>query len=123
EPNSLRSGLHRQLVTAAEQHQRMVTNVIHGWRIGFRDLLGQNLSGIRGVAESAGAREHVRKGVARSLDIQPLPLTGRNENIEVMRIGGQALYWPLFAPEFATDDAHFGAVIVGDLGNRARGNV
>ena len=39
EPNSLGSGLHRDLIAAVEQHQRVITDVVHGHRFGLSDLL------------------------------------------------------------------------------------
>ena len=65
------------LVAAVEQHQRVIAGVVHRRRVGLRDLLGQHRARIRGVAERARAREHVGEGVARGLDLEPLPLARR----------------------------------------------
>ena len=115
--------LDSDFVAAVEEHQRVIFDVVDRLRIGFGYLFGQNGARFRGIAERAGAREHVSKGVARGLDFEPLALTGRNGNVEVIRISSHALDRPLFAPELATDDAHAGAIVVSDLGYGAGRNV
>ena len=101
----------------------MITDIVHGRRIGLRDPFGKNGAGTRGVAERARAREHVCEGIARGLDFEPLSLSRGNRDIQVIRVGGHSFHRALSAPELAADDAHAGAVIVGDLGYRTRRNV
>ena len=40
EPNSLGSGLHRDLIATIEEDERVIRSVVHGRRVGFSDLLG-----------------------------------------------------------------------------------
>src|SRR5437899_3603563 len=123
ESNPLVPCLHHDLVSAVEEYQRMIPDVVHWPAIGFRDMLSQYRARIRGVAERAGAREHVGKRVTRSVDFEPFPLTRRHKNVEVIRIGSYSFHRPLFAPEFTTDDSHASAVVVSHLGYRARRNI
>src|SRR2546427_7118786 len=123
ESNPLVPCLHHDLVSAVEEYQRMIADVVHRPAIGFRDMLSQYRARIRGVAERAGAREHVGKRVTRSVDVEPFPLTSRHKNVEVIRIGSYSFHRPLFAPEFTTHDSHASAVVVSHLGYRARRNI
>src|SRR5438094_10247798 len=80
-----------------EEHQRVVTDIVHGRRIGFLDLLRQNRAWIRRIAEGARAHEHVGNSIARGLDFETLPLARGNRDIEVIRIGCRAFpTGPLF---------------------------
>ena len=86
-------------------------------------LLGQDAVRVRGVGEAAGAREHVGEGVALGLDLERLALAGRHRDVEVARVGGDAVDGAAPTPELAADDPHHRAVVVddlGDLGARAR---
>jgi hypothetical protein len=111
-PNSLRPCLHSNLIAPVEEHQRVIPNVVHRRCIGFRGLLGENGTGIRRVAEGAGAGEDVGKCVASYLHFESLPLAGRHRDIEVIWIRGHAFHRPRLAPELATDDAHPGTVVI-----------
>jgi len=101
--------LHHDLDATVEEHQRVVTDIVHGRRIGFLDLLRQNRAWIRRIAEGARAHEHVGKSIARGLDFEALPLARGNRDIEVIRIGCRAFHRSSLPPELAADDAHAGA--------------
>src|SRR5207249_4864258 len=95
--DTLVARLHHDLDATVEEHQRVVTDIVHGRRIGFLDLLRQNRAWIRRVAEGARAHEHVGKSIARGLDFETLPLARGNRDIEVIRIGCRAFpTGPLF---------------------------
>jgi hypothetical protein len=55
--------------------------------------------------------------VALDLDLEGLALARRHEDVEIARIGGDALDRALLAPELAADDAHARAVVVDDFGD------
>src|SRR5205807_10347582 len=57
ESNPLAPCLHHDLVSAVDEHQRMIADVVHRPAIGFRDMLSQYRARSRGVAERAAARE------------------------------------------------------------------
>ncbi len=50
--------------------------------------------------------------MARGFDRERLPAAGRDGDIEVDGIGGDAVHRTLLAPEASTHDAHLGAVVV-----------
>ena len=62
-------------------------------------LLGQHAVRVRGVGEAAGAGEDVGEGVALGLDLQGLALARRHRDVEVTRVGGDAVDGPAPAPE------------------------
>src|SRR2546428_12178102 len=100
ESNPLVPCLHHDLVSAVEEYQRMIADVVHWPAIGFRDMLSQYRARIRGVAERAGAREHVGKRVKRRVDFEPLPLNTRPKNLEEIRIESYSIPRPLLPPAF-----------------------
>ena len=53
--------------------------------------------------------------MALDLDLEGLALARRHEDVEIARIGGDAVDRALLAPELAADDAHARAVVVDDL--------
>src|SRR5438046_5248652 len=105
ESNPLVPCLHHDLVSAVEEYQRMIADVVHRPAIGFRDMLSQYRARIRGVSKHAGAREHVGKRVTRSVDFEPFPLARRPKNVEVIRIGSYSFHPPLCAPTFTPEDS------------------
>src|SRR5207253_9433579 len=66
ESNPLVPFLHHDPVSAVEEYQRMIADVVHRPTIGISYTLSQYRARIRGVAERAGARRHVGKRVTRS---------------------------------------------------------
>ncbi len=80
-------------------------------------LLGQDAVRVRGVGEVAGAGEDVGEGAALGLDRQRLALARRHRDVEVARVGGDAVDGAAPAPELAADDPHHRAVVVDDLGD------
>jgi len=46
EADALVAGLHHDLVAAVKEHQRVIAHVVDGRRVRFRDLLGQNRTGM-----------------------------------------------------------------------------
>ena len=119
EADALLAGLHRDLVAAVEHDERAVAGLLAHERPRRPpvDSFGQHAERRRGVAERAGAREDVGEGVAVDLHWEGLPLARRHRDVEVERIGGDALDRALLAPEVAADHAHRGAVVVDDLGD------
>src|SRR5207237_1681203 len=75
ESNPLVPCLHHDLVSAVEEYQRMIADVVHWPAIGFRDMLSQYRARSRGVAERAGAADSVARRVTRRVDFDPYPLT------------------------------------------------
>src|SRR3989442_14275733 len=100
ESNPLVPCLHHDLVSAVEEYQRMIADVVHWPAIGFRDMLSQYRARIRGVAERAGAREHAGKRVPRSGDFEPFPSTRRDKNVRVIRTVETSFHRSPFAPDF-----------------------
>jgi hypothetical protein len=76
-----------------------------------------------GVAEAAAALEHVGERVPALVHRERLALSGRHRNVEVGRIGRDAVDRPLLPPEAAAHHAHARAVVVHDLGNVLRAHV
>ena len=116
-------GPDHDLVAAIEEDQRVIAGVVPGRGVRIRRRLGQDPLWIRGVAEAAGAGENVGERVAPGLDLEPLPLTGRDRHVEVARIGGHPFDGPPLAPELTADDAHGSPIIISDLGDGARRDV
>src|SRR5215217_376046 len=86
-------------------------------------LLGQHAERLRRRAERARSVEYVSEAVALHLDRQRLSLPGRDEDIEITRIGRHPFDRAALAPEVAANDTHAGAVVVDDLGDHASRNV
>src|SRR5437879_6319761 len=101
----------------------MITGVVLRRSVWLRNLLSQDRACVRCVAECARSGKNIRKGIARGLDLQPLLLSRRDRDIDVIRIGGDPFDWPTLSPKLATDDTHTGAIVIGDFRNRARRNV
>src|SRR4029077_8489337 len=87
ETNSFAASLHHDLISAVEEHQRMIADVVDGRGVWFCYVVREHRPRFRGVPERTGASEHVRKGVARSLDLQPLANSRWHRNVEVIGIG------------------------------------
>ena len=73
--------------------------------------------------ETAGAIEDIGKAVAIHLDRQGLAFAGRYVDIEISRICGDAVDGASLAPEVPADDAHGGAIVIGDLGDVCTGHI
>src|SRR5215211_2409481 len=86
-------------------------------------LLRQHAERLRRRAERARSVEYVSEAVTLHLDRQGLSLSGRDEDIEIARLGGHPFDRSAPAPEVAANDAHTGAVVVDDLGDHAGRNV
>src|ERR1019366_3100363 len=84
------------------------------------DAFGGDGEGAGGVAEFAGAGEDVGEGVAGGVDGEAFAFAGRDGDVEVDRVGGDAGDGTFFAPERAADDAGLRAVVVGDIGDFGR---
>src|ERR1700683_1166688 len=121
--NPLVAGLNHDLVTAVEQHQRVIADIVTGLRVGIRGFFGSHPTRLRGIPDSARTGKHISKRVASSLDFDPLLLSRGDRDVKVIRISSHAFDWPSLAPKLAADDAHARAIIVGDLGDRARRNI
>src|ERR1700693_5752196 len=123
ETDTLVSSLDSEFVAAVAPHHRWAGHLMLRRRLGGCRLFSQNRARIRGIAKRAGACEDIGKGVPRRFDLEPLPLTWANRDVEVIRIGRHPFHRSPLSPELATDDTHTRAVIVGVLGNCTRGNV
>src|SRR5437660_3984366 len=121
--DSFAAGLHHDLISTIEEHERMIADVVDGRGVGVNDLIRENRPRIRCVAECARARKDVGKGVSRRLNLEPLAKSRRNRNVEITGIRRHAFDWTSLARELAANDAHSSAVIIGDLGNRAGRNI
>src|SRR6202049_3778185 len=97
ETNSFYAGLHHDLISAVKEHQRMIADVVDWRSIWFCHIVREHGSRLRGVPERARASEHVRKGVARGLDLEPLANSGWHRNVEVIGIGCDAFHRPSLA--------------------------
>src|SRR5208282_1467688 len=84
------------------------------------DAFGGDGERAGGVAEFAGAGEDVGERVPRGVDGQAFAFAGRDGDIEVDRVGGDAVDGTFFSPERSADDAGLGAVVVGDVGDFGR---
>src|SRR5438445_13869357 len=87
ESNPLVPCLHHDLVSAVEEYQRLIADVVHWPAIGFRDMGSQYRQRIRGVAERAGACEHVGKLVTRRVHYEPSPRTTPPKNDKRDEVG------------------------------------
>ena len=61
--------------------------------------------------------------MAAGVDLEGLLPPLGHEDVEVLRIGGNAIHRAALAPELAHDHPHHGAVIVDDLGDIVRPNI
>ena len=110
------AGLHDDFVAAIEEDEGAVVGFGRGRGVQPADAFGGDGERAGGVAEFAGAGEHVGEGVARwCRRAERLRLPGRDGDVEVDRVGGDAVDGTLFSPERAADDAGLGAVVVGDV--------
>src|SRR6185503_16634524 len=75
------------------------------------------------IAEGSGAFEDVREGVVRTVHCDSLAAAGRDEDVDVTRIGGDAFDRASLSPELAADYACARAIVLGDFGDVARGDV
>ena len=118
EANALVAGLHRHFVAAVEDDERAVAGLLADQDlVGAVGLLGEHAEGLRGGAEVAGALEHIGESVALELDRKRLALARRHPDVEIARVGGDALDRAALAPEVAAHHPHAGAVVIDDLGN------
>ena len=102
----------RDFVAAVEEDERSVASVLTRHGLDRAGLLGEDAKRLRRVYESAAAREDVGERVTRPLDDERFAPARRNRNIEVARLGGDAVHGSLLAPEVATDHAHASAIVV-----------
>src|SRR5580704_8717399 len=121
EANSLIAGLHRYLVAAVEQYERAIAGLIaHQSLIGAVGLLGEHAEWLRCRTEIARALEHVGERVAFQFDGQRFTHARRHGDVEVARVGGDALGRAALAEELAADHAYARAVILDYLGDFCR---
>src|SRR5579859_500095 len=115
EADAFVAGLHYHFVAAIEEDQRAI--VCGGGRSGVEPAYGFGGHGERlaGVAEFAGACEYVSEGVAGGLDGKRFAAAGRDGDVNVDGIGGDAVDGAALAPETAADQADVGAVVIGNL--------
>jgi sugar fermentation stimulation protein A len=119
EAHALVAGLHDDLVAAIEQHERAVARCVeHGAPLVDRPV-SVSTPRLRGVAERARTLEHVGEGVARRPRPAASCAAGRHRDVEIARIGGDAVDRAALPPELAADDPHVRAVVVDDLGMSA----
>ena len=114
------AGLHRHLVAACRTAPASGCRSARAPGSRRLALLGQDAERLRGVAERSRALEDIGERVPVRLDRQGLAPARRDEDVEVARIGGDAVDRAALAPELAAHHAHAGAVVVDDLGNLAR---
>src|SRR6185295_7798986 len=72
EVNAFIAGLYRYLVAGVEQHERTVAGALAHKQFAASGafFLSEHAEGLRRAAESAGAREHVGKGVPIGFDLE-----------------------------------------------------
>ena len=118
EANAFVAGLHRHFVAAVEDDERPVAGLLADQDlVGAVGLLGEHAEGLRGGAEVAGSLEHIGESVALQLDRKRLALARRHPDIEIARVGGDALDRAALAPEVAAHHPHAGAVVIEDFGD------
>ena len=101
-----------------EQHQRAIAGLLADQDLVHAvGLLGQHAERLRRGAEIARALEHISEGMALELDRQRLALARRHPDVEIARVGGDALDRAALAPEIAAHHAHAGAVVIDDFGD------
>src|SRR5207248_4601369 len=123
EPDAGVSRLHRDLVSAVEEHQRTVSRVLGPARRGWAHLFHWDGQRLRGVAERAGALEHIGERVRGRLDGQRLAPAGWDPHVEIARIRGDAVRRTGLSPEAPTDDPNRGAVVIHHFGDVTRRDV
>ena len=65
-----------------------------------------------GIHKGALPIKDIGKGAAVGVDLEGLFHSGGDKDVEILRIGGDAVHRACLAPEFPHDDFHAGAVIV-----------
>ena len=61
--------------------------------------------------------EYIPVGMPFGFDLECFAFAGRDKDVEIARIGGDAFDRAAFAPELAAHDAHARAIVVGDVWN------
>ena len=118
EAHPLGAGRHRHLVARAELDQRAVAREVADVDLLPVDfLLEQDAAGRGGIGEAGGALEDIGEGRAAGVDPEAAPAHGRHGDVEILRLGGDAVDRALAAPEGPHDHLHPGAVIVDHLGD------
>ena len=98
--NPFVTGLDGDLVAGVEQHERAVADFFPHENFVAVDLLfTEHADRLGRGAERAIAFKHIGKGVALDLDLERLAFASRDKNVEVPRIGGDAVDRPFLAPE------------------------
>src|SRR5690348_18414574 len=77
----------------------MILHIVNRLGVRLGHVVGEHRARFRGVAERAGAGEDVGESVACSLDFQTLADSGRNRDVEIIRIRRHAFHRPSLAPE------------------------
>src|SRR6187401_3455024 len=83
--------------------------------VAIRDAIGGHRLRLRGVPEPTAAFEDIGEGMLAQPHRQCLPEVGRNEDVEVARVRGDAFYRSRFPPEISDDDSHDCTVIIDDF--------
>src|ERR1700722_1377709 len=113
ETNALVAGLHGDFVAGIEQHERTVAGLLaHQDLVHAVGFFGEHTEGLRGGAEIARALEHVGESLTLDLNLQRFTFARRHPDVEITRVGGDALDRATLAPEIAADHTHPRAVIV-----------
>jgi hypothetical protein len=86
-------------------------------------LFGVHLSGRRSVAKNATALKDVRERMASGFDGKPLTYARWYGHIEILDIGGYALYRPRLTPEVSANDTCASSIVIDDYWNVARRDV
>ena len=106
------------LVAGVEHDQRTIADrVAHQHFLAADEFLAQRAERRRSAGEGRRTLEDVGEGLAVGLDRQRLALARRDIDVEIARVGGDAVDRALLAPELAADHPDGDAVVVDDLGD------
>src|SRR5215467_873845 len=114
EPDSLVSGVDRDLVAAVEERERAVVGLPRRRRVSPFNPFGRYREGGRCVAELPISRKNIREGVSRRLDRDGFSQAWRNRHIEVNRVRRDPVHGAGRPPKAPADDANLGSVVVCD---------
>src|ERR1700676_1203153 len=117
ESNPIVAGLYLQFVTAVKQHERAVIRLRRRHHFQPFHSFSRHSKRAGCVTELSASRENVGEGVAGRLYRQCLSAARRHGDVQVHRIGCDAVDWTFLTPKAPADHAYVSAVVVGYLGD------
>lgn len=122
EPDARGSRVYGDFIAPIEQDQRMIACEI-GHTLRPSDNVGRHGTRVRGVAEVSRTLEDIRKRVTRGLDGERLRSIRWNRDVEVPRVGRDAIHRTPSSPEVTAHHAHARTVVVNDFGDVGRRHI